>query len=136
MEQPPALPYATAVDRDLVVRPEVWRAPGALAVMVLLAQLFGITLFILFTLWVEFQCCSLTVGRDRLTFRRGVFSRRTREMRLRDVRAVDVEQGLLQRIVRSGTVRVSSAASAGAVVAIPCVACWDVKAEIERRVGG
>jgi uncharacterized membrane protein YdbT with pleckstrin-like domain len=120
----------------IVVHPALWRVPGPFVLLILMAPLLGISLIFLLVTWIQFRCTSLTITPEGVTFQTGVLSRRLREMRMGDIRAVDVRQGLLQRLVGSGMLRVSSAASADALIAIPGVECWELKALIDnlRRV--
>ena len=114
-----------------IIKPEIWRSPGPLTMLILLAPLLGISLIMLLVLWIQFRCTSLTVTGEVVKFKTGVLSTRHRELRLSDIRAVDVRQGLIQRMMDSGVVMISSAATAGATIQIPSVACWDVKLLID-----
>lgn len=63
----------------------------------------------LFVWWVVTRCTSLKVTTERSLLRRGVLSRETSEVRHRDVRNMQVQQGLYQRLVGIGELSISSA---------------------------
>lgn len=52
---------------------------------------------------------SLTVTHRRVILRRGIVSRSLSEVRIRDIRAITVHQGILERIVGVGRIGISSA---------------------------
>lgn len=70
----------------------------------------GAAVFGLISLARRYTNWSLTS--DRLIERRGMFASRRREMELADVRSIEVDRSLMQRILGLGSVAVASAASA------------------------
>lgn len=53
---------------------------------------------------------------DRLIARRGIIASHRREMELADVRSIEVDRGVMQRVFGLGNVTVASAASADFVI--------------------
>lgn len=59
---------------------------------------------------------SWSLTSDRLIARRGLIASHRREMELADVRSIEVDRGMMQRILGLGNVTVASAASADFVI--------------------
>jgi len=76
---------------------------------------FGLVLILLYLLvwWLQCMAARITITTHRTTVRRGILAKKTTEVRHVDVRLVQVEQSILQRIFRSGTLAVGSAGHAG-----------------------
>lgn len=79
----------------------------------------------------------LEVTEDEVHLERGVFSRSATEIRLRDIKSVEVFQTLMQRLLGVGRIRLATAGTEG----------WEIEAEglldpegirelIQRRGGG
>lgn len=62
--------------------------------------------------WLRCKYTELTVSDQRTTLRRGILSKNINEVWHRDVRNVQVCQTLLQRILSTGTLAISSAGQA------------------------
>lgn len=60
----------------------------------------------------------LIVTNKRTTYRRGILAKRTREVRHRDVRLLQVDQSVPQRLTGVGTLSVGSAGHGGIEIAI------------------
>ncbi len=58
-------------------------------------------------------CTTLTVTPQRTILRHGILARSTVEVRHRDVRSIEVHQGILQRLFFTGDIAVGTAATAG-----------------------
>lgn len=72
--------------------------------------------------WIKRQSVLLTVYRGRVTLKRGIFSKTERELFMRDIRSIDIDQTFFDRIVNTGDLAISSAASTDAtehVVGVP-----------------
>ena len=71
-----------------------------------------------FGLWpfLEWRLRTYTLTNERLAMRRGVIRRSGRDIPLSRVNDVAFDQGLLDRMVRAGTLRVSAASERGTVV--------------------
>jgi len=64
---------------------------------------------------------SWSLTSDRLIERRGLLARHRREMELADVRSIEVDRSLFQRMVGLGNVAIASAASADFMIRL-----WDI----------
>ena len=76
---------------------------------------------------------SWSLTSDRLIERRGLLSSRRREMELADVRSIEVNRSLVQRIMGLGNVGVASAASADFMIRLLDIPDPDRVAEILRQ---
>ena len=105
-------------------RPVAWLLVGVVVLAV--ANLLG--------RYARWRSTSLVVTTQRVVRRRGVLSRSRREIPLFQVTDVSYRQGLLQRLVRAGDLRIESAGrdSAEVVPAVPRPAA--VEGEILRLV--
>jgi hypothetical protein len=92
----------------LKVSPAMFRNRPIFFILCVLLIPVGIGLLIL--LYWLFQCeaTSLTVTTKRTVFRQGILSKRTNEVRHKDVRNIQVEQPILQRLFGVGTIAISS----------------------------
>jgi uncharacterized membrane protein YdbT with pleckstrin-like domain len=91
----------------------------------------AVVLFGMVTLERHYTSWSLTS--DRLIERRGILASHRREMELADVRSIEVDRTLMQRMLGLGNVLVASAASADFLIRL-----WDIPdpervAEIVRQ---
>ncbi len=73
--------------------------------------LIGFVLF--FRWWFRSYSERLRLTDDEVIFYRGVFNVKTTEIRIADIRAVEVEQSFWERLTGLGTVRIASAGSDG-----------------------
>ena len=64
--------------------------------------------------WVKRSAVVLRVYRDRITLEQGILSKCERELFIRDIRSVDIDQSFLNRIFNIGDLTISTAASADA----------------------
>jgi membrane protein YdbS with pleckstrin-like domain len=76
---------------------------------------------------------SWSLTSDRLIERRGLLSSRRREMELADVRSIEVNRSLMQRIMGLGNVGVASAASADFMIRLLDIPDPERVAEILRQ---
>lgn len=88
---------------------------GELAMDLLPANLFGFLMGgLILSLWkVGTLCRKLTITNKRSIGRHGLLSKRTSEVLHRDIRNVIVDQGVFQRIFKTGTVAIASAGHGG-----------------------
>lgn len=71
---------------------------------------------------------------ERTTVRTGILTRRVVEVRHKDVRQIEVDQTIIQRLLGTGQLRVSSAASSGFEIDIDGIAHPDsLAADIRKR---
>ena len=89
------------------VRPSRWRYFWLL--------LFSWLIIPFFIAWFRRSGTVLRVYRERLTLRRGIFTKCERELFMRDVRSIDIDQSLLGRMANIGDLSISTAASQDAV---------------------
>jgi uncharacterized membrane protein YdbT with pleckstrin-like domain len=88
------------------VRPSWWRYFGWL--------LFFWLVIPLLIAWMKRCSVRLRVYRGRVTLRRGLLSKTERELFMRDIRSIDIDQSFLGRLVNIGDLAISSAASSDA----------------------
>ena len=72
---------------------------------------FGIVLFLIW--WLQAIGTTLTITNKRVILKKGILSKQTNEIYLTDVRNIQVSQGLLQRVFKTGTIGISSAGQSG-----------------------
>jgi len=85
---------------------------------VVLLILGGMGFVILAIWWLRVINTRLTVTNERVRFRTGILSKNIREVFLSDIRSVEISQRFIQRIFSTGTIEISSAATAEAEIAI------------------
>lgn len=134
-EETPALASSSPIDQErqlLVLRPSMWRnspvkftaawvgvvasagfalwslvaakpVVGFFAVAVLLLLLSSLVVW-----WLNVFATSLIVTTRRTTLRRGIFEKNTNEVQHDDVRNIQVDQGVLDRMLGVGTLKISS----------------------------
>ena len=64
--------------------------------------------------WVKRGAVVLRIYRDRITLEQGIMSKCERELFIRDIRSVDIDQSFMNRIFNIGDLTISTAASADA----------------------
>ncbi len=74
-----------------------------------------------FIAWAKRSAVVLRVYRERITLEQGILSKCERELFIRDIRSVDIDQSFLQRLFGIGNLTLSTAASADATNFIPGV---------------
>jgi len=92
--------------------------PILFLVSVLLILAYGIGLLILLIWWLDCLGTTLSVTSRRTVLRHGLISKRTREIRHSDVRLVEADQGILDRLFGVGRIGVSSAGTGGVEIAV------------------
>lgn len=73
--------------------------------------LFAWLLVPLIVAWLKRASTVLRVYRGRVTLRRGLISRCERELFMRDLRSIDIDQGFLGRLVNIGNLTISTSAT-------------------------
>jgi uncharacterized membrane protein YdbT with pleckstrin-like domain len=100
---------------DLILyesNPSMWRqAPFTFFFFLLLIPFFGLGILLLAIWWVQTLATELTLTENVITLRRGIFSKRLNQIRLGDVREILIDQTWFQRIMNSGRIEISSAAT-------------------------
>ncbi len=85
--------------------------------------IFGGILFVTGSLclliwWINTFFINLTITEKRTIFQKGFFSRHINEVFHSNIRSIEIEQTLLQRLFNVGTIRISSAAHSGSEIEI------------------
>jgi uncharacterized membrane protein YdbT with pleckstrin-like domain len=82
----------------------------------MIAGLIGLIIFI--NWWLTVINTRLTVTANKVTMREGILSKKIHEIFISDIRSVQIDQTLLQRILGTGTLEVSGAATESAEIRI------------------
>jgi len=82
----------------------------------MIAGIIGLSIFV--SWWLTVINTRLTITEKRLTLREGILSKNIHEVFVSDIRSVQIQQTLLQRILGTGTVEVSGAATVEAEIRI------------------
>jgi len=100
-------PAAASADELLAeVRPSWWRYFWYLLFFWLLVPWL--------IAWIKRSSVVLRVYPGRMTLERGIFSKCYRELFVRDIRSIDIDQSFLARLVNIGDLTISTAATADA----------------------
>lgn len=78
--------------------------------------LIGLIMFLLW--WLKCKGTTLTVTSERTSCRRGILSKSVTEVWHQDIRNVQLDQTLLQRILNVGKIGISSAGQAGLEISV------------------
>ena len=108
----PASEAVSASSNELLaeVRPSWWRYFWWLCFAWLIVPFF--------VAWIKRSAVVMRVYRGRVTLKRGILTKCERELFMRDIRSIDIDQSLLGRMVGIGDLSISTAASADAVEGI------------------
>jgi uncharacterized membrane protein YdbT with pleckstrin-like domain len=112
-ERPAAVAQASEGDPNELlaeVRPSWWRYFWLL--------LFFWLLIPLIIAWLKRSSVLLRIYRGRVTLRRGILARCERELFVRDIRSIDIDQTFLGRVANIGDLTISSAATSDATESI------------------
>lgn len=93
---------------------------GILFGIVTLPVLIG--LFVLFAIIIEMNCTSYELTTHRIIVRKGWIAKMQNEIWIKDMRAVNLIQGIWQRMVGIGNIAIGTAASAGTEIHIVGIA--------------
>lgn len=89
--------------------PPMFRNHPFYFVLCLALCFFGIGIVMFIYWWIKKNSYKLTVSRYKTSIRTGVFSKKTSEVFHADVKNIQVEQSLIQRITNTGKIKISSA---------------------------
>ena len=92
--------------------------PFAFILCIVLIAAFGLGLLILLIWWLNTLGTRLTVTNTRITLRKGILSKYTNEVYHTDIRNVQIDQSLFQRILDVGTVGFSTAGQDGIEISV------------------
>ncbi len=73
---------------------------------------------ILVVWWLRCYAVELTITKDRAILRKGILSKSTNEVRNKDIKNIQVIQGIIQRIFDTGTIGISSAGTGGIEIVV------------------
>jgi uncharacterized membrane protein YdbT with pleckstrin-like domain len=94
--------------------PKMFRnRPLIFILCVILIIAYGLGLVILIIWWLKSKNSKLTITDEKVTLRTGIFSKKTNEVYLSDIRNVQVSQRFMQRITKAGNIALSTAGQAG-----------------------
>ncbi len=101
----------------------------------IIAMVNGVVgLLVLLFWWLKIINTRLTVTNERVSLRSGIVSKNIREIFLGDIRSVEINQLFLQRLLGTGDVEVSSAASGDAEIIINGIpSAYQVKKIIDEH---
>ncbi len=89
---------------------------------------------VLFFWWLQDYNTKLTVSNERVTFRKGILSKNIKAIFLSDIRSVEIDQSFMQRIMSTGRIEISSAASSEAEIIIEGIPnAYSVKTIIDEH---
>lgn len=102
--------------RGLVVNEAIWLTSTPLLILSsLLAVIGGGWLFVW---WLQTRCVTLHITSVRSLLKRGMIARQTSEVRHSDVRNIQVDQNVYQRLVGVGDIAISSSGQDGLEITI------------------
>ncbi len=85
-----------------------WIARVPMIVWIFLAiPTFGVTLLLALWEWLKLRSIELGVTNRRLIFKKGIISRETEEMKLSSVETVEINQGIIGRILGYGNIKIT-----------------------------
>ena len=118
MEIGPAFEEEKAV---LVLKPSLlantgWFIAGVITIPIVIG------FFILVALWIARYFDSYTITTKRIIDREGLISKYTTEIFLRDIRSVNLNQNILQRIFNVGDIYIGTSATAGMEISLEGIA--------------
>ncbi len=118
----------------LEINPAMFRSnPVGFILSVILIAAAGAGLVILAIWWLKTKAAMLTVTNKRIIQRTGLISKKTTEVVHRDVRNIQIDQSVFQRLFGVGSIGISSAGQSG--IEILCTGVRDpdgIKALIDR----
>ncbi len=93
--------------------PSMFRNSPVRFILYLVLCLVGIGLILFLFWWLDCKSTVLTVTDKTVTLRKGIFSKSTNEVRIDDIRNVQIDQSVMQRLLGTGTVGIASAGFEG-----------------------
>ena len=118
----------------LEINPAMFRNhPFGFILSVILVAAAGVGLVILGIWWLNTKAATLTVTNKRTIQRTGLISKKTTEVLHRDVRNIEIDQSISQRMFGVGSIGIASAGQSGIEIQFAGVRDPDgVKALIDR----
>lgn len=99
--------------------PKMFRnRPLLFIIAVVLIIAYGLGLIIFGIWWLSTKNSKLTITEDKVILRKGILSKNMNEVYLSDVRNVQTSQRLMQRVMHTGTIKVSTAGQSDIEISI------------------
>jgi len=89
----------------------VWSLAPLIVIGILLLPLFGIGLLLFLAAWIQYKTTEFAVTDRRIIAKTGLISRKTVEIFLDKVESLNIDQGILGRILDYGTVTIRGTGS-------------------------
>jgi hypothetical protein len=108
-------------DSDILYmsHPSMWRSsPGYFLLSVLSIPLFGLGIIILMFWYLKCKGIKFTITSSQITLEEGLLSKKINEVRLKDVKNVQLSQSFGERIFGSGTIGIASSGSDGLEIVV------------------
>lgn len=102
-------------------------------ILMVLLSLVVVGLFVYLWEWIRCRATRLVITTHRTTLETGIISRRTNEVRHRDIRNVAVSQGAFDRLFNVGLLELSSAGQSDVEIAIKGIRDPQGTADLIRR---
>ena len=99
----------------------------------LLLLFFGLGILVFLGIWLDRKQRKYTITSERVITRFGLIGRKVSEVELKNIQDVELRQGILQRLVGTGTLGFSSAGRAGVEVTFEGVSDPEGVKELVRR---
>lgn len=115
-------------------RPSMMQDPVRIAIYLLLVPFCGLGLLLLLQEALACASSAIVISRERIASRRGILSKATSEIRICDVRNVQLRQTFFQRLLGLGDLGISSAAHCSQEVTIYGIRDPEAVAELVRQL--
>ena len=102
-----------------MAHPSMWRSsPLYFLLSVCSIALYGLGIIILMIWYIKCKATKFTVTHSQITLEEGLLSKSYNEVRLKDVKNVQLSQSFAERIFGSGTIGIASAGSDGLEIVV------------------
>lgn len=106
----------------MLCRPATLHYFWAIVLGIITIPLFLVGVLILVYVWIEIHYTTYTITTMRIIIRRGWIAKLQNEVWIKDMRAVNLVQGMWQRLIGVGNVSIGTAATAGTEISIVGIA--------------
>ena len=97
---------------------------------------YGVGLLVILIIIIDRKCKVFTVTNKRIKSKAGIISRSIHEVFIKDIRSVNLQQGILERLFGIGTVNIGSAGTASIEVSFKGISqAPDIKEKIQKLRG-
>lgn len=102
----------------------------------LLVIAYGLGLLVILIAIIDRKCKIFTITNKRVKSKAGIISRSIHEVFVKDIRSVNLQQGILERLFGLGTVNIGSAGTAGIEVSFKGISQpMEIKEKIQKLKG-